>query len=404
MIDRGFVAFLIGRVSIWAASVMLSVALGWHIYIETREPFFLALIGLMQILPTFAFFIITGFIIDRIQRKYILLICTLTEFVAFAGIFLAMQVDSISLPFIFYMLLLHGSARAFQIPSEHAILPNIVKPDKLEKAVAITSTVSNFAKTIGPLIAGLFIALIDKYIYVVLLFIVLISFLSYLFIPLLKINTPTENGIKPLLSGIRFVAKKKVLLAVILLDLFIVLLSSVEALLPIYAADILKVGPDGLGLMRGMPAIGAVIAGIVLSNIGPLRYCGRLLFGAFALCSISVLVFGFSDIFWLSLIALFVYGATDMLSVNIRFTLAQTITPDEVRGRVSAVFATCTASSNQLGEFRAGSIATAIGPIGTTILGGTLGLIICIIGVFKSPKLWRLDKISDLRYSSEQNK
>ena len=401
MIERQFIAFLIGRVSVWMAGVMLSVSLGWHVYIETKEPLYLALIGLMQILPTFAFFIITGVVIDRIQRKYILLTCTAVEFIAFTGIFLAMQFDSIPISFIFSMLLIYGSARAFQIPSEHAILPNIVSSKNLAKAVAITSTVSNLAKTIGPIISGLLIALIDRYVYGICLFIIIISFSAYLFLPLLIINSSSEAGIKPFLSGIKFVAKKKILLGIILLDLFIVLLSSVEALLPIYAADILNVGPDGLGLMRGMPAIGAVIAGIVLSNVSPLRHCGKLLFGAFALCSISVLVFGFSDILWISLLALFVYGATDMLSVNIRFTLAQTITPDAVRGRVSAVFATCTASSNQLGEFRAGTVANAIGPIGATIVGGILGLVICISGIIKFPSLWKLDKISDLKNNTD---
>ncbi len=396
MIERHFLAFLVGRVSIWMANVMLSVALGWHVYLETKEPLYLALIGLMQILPTFVFFIITGVIIDRVQRKYILLICTIIEFIAFLGIFMAMQFESIPISFIFFMLLVHGSARAFQIPSEHAILPNIVSSRNLAKAVAITSTISNLAKTIGPLVSGLLIALVDRYVYGICLLIILLSFISYLFLPLLIINSPSETGIKPFLSGIKFVAKKKILLAIILLDLFIVLLSSVEALLPIYAADILNVGPDGLGLMRGMPAIGAVIAGIILSKVTPLRYCGKLLFGAFALCSISVLVFGFSKIFWLSLLALFIYGATDMLSVNIRFTLAQTITPDSVRGRVSAVFATCTASSNQLGEFRAGMLANAISPVGATIVGGMLGLFICISGMIKFPLLWKLDRISDL--------
>jgi MFS family permease len=302
------------------------------------------------------------------------------------------------------MLLVHGVARAFQIPSEHALLPNIVSKENLEKAVAITSTVSNLAKTTGPLIAGLLIALTDRYIYGICIIIVLISFLAYLFLPMFKIHAPAEFGLKPFLSGIKFVAKKKILLAIILLDLFIVLLGSVEALLPIYAADILNVGPNGLGLMRGMPAIGAVITGILLSNIGPLRHCGKLLFAAFGICSLSVLVFGLSDIFWLSLIALFIYGATDMLSVNIRFTLAQTITPDAVRGRVSAIFATSTASSNQLGEFRAGTLATAVGPIGATIIGGILGLIICISGIFKFPMLWKLDKISDLRNESNEFK
>ena len=404
MIERYFIAFLIGRVSIWMAGVMLSVALGWHIYLETKEPIYLALIGLMQILPTFAFFIITGVVIDRFQRKYILLICTVIEFVAFTGIFIAMLFDSIPILLVFLMLLVHGVARAFQIPSEHALLPNIVSKENLEKAVAITSTVSNLAKTTGPLIAGLLIALTDRYIYGICIIIVLISFLAYLFLPMFKIHTPAEFGLKPFLSGIKFVAKKKILLAIILLDLFIVLLGSVEALLPIYAADILNVGPNGLGLMRGMPAIGAVITGILLSNIGPLRHCGKLLFAAFGICSLSVLVFGLSDIFWLSLVALFIYGATDMLSVNIRFTLAQTITPDAVRGRVSAIFATSTASSNQLGEFRAGMAATAVGPIGATIIGGILGLIICISGIFKFPMLWKLDKISDLRNESNEFK
>ena len=127
-------------------------------------------------------------------------------------------------------------------------------------------------------------------------------------------------------------------------------------------------------------------------------------FAAFGICSLSVLVFGLSDIFWLSLIALFICGATDMLSVNIRFTLAQTITPDAVRGRVSAIFATSTASSNQLGEFRAGTMATVVGPVGATIIGGVLGLIICVSGIFKFPMLWNLDKISDLRSESNEFK
>ena len=132
MIERYFIAFLIGRVSIWMAGVMLSVALGWHIYLETKEPIYLALIGLMQILPTFAFFIITGVVIDRFQRKYILLICTSIEFVAFTGIFIAMLLDSIPILLVFLMLLVHGIARAFQIPSEHALLPNIVSKENLE--------------------------------------------------------------------------------------------------------------------------------------------------------------------------------------------------------------------------------------------------------------------------------
>ena len=179
MIERYFIAFLIGRVSIWMAGVMLSVALGWHIYLETKEPIYLALIGLMQILPTFAFFIITGVVIDRFQRKYILLICTVIEFVAFTGIFIAMLFDSIPILLVFLMLLVHGVARAFQIPSEHALLPNIVSKENLEKAVAITSTVSNLAKTTGPLIAGLLIALTDRYIYGICIIIVLISILIY---------------------------------------------------------------------------------------------------------------------------------------------------------------------------------------------------------------------------------
>ena len=194
MIEHRFLAFLIGRVSIWMAGVMLSVALGWHVYLETKEPLYLALIGLMQILPTFAFFIITGVIIDRVQRKYILLICTLVEFIAFAGIFFAMQFDIIPISFIFCMLLIHGSARAFQIPSEHAILPNIVSSENLEKAVAITSTVSNLAKTIGPLIAGLLIAFIDRQVYGICLFIVVVSFTAYLFLPKLTINPPLARA------------------------------------------------------------------------------------------------------------------------------------------------------------------------------------------------------------------
>ncbi|MDX1480274.1 MAG: MFS transporter, partial [Woeseiaceae bacterium] len=182
------------------------------------------------------------------------------------------------------------------------------------------------------------------------------------------------------------------------LDMFIVLVGSVVALLPVYAIDILNVGPETLGLMRAMPALGAVIAGVLLARLPAMRRTGSLLFSALVVFALSILVFALSASLWLSLAALFVYGASDMVSVNVRMTVIQLATPDGLRGRVNSVNSLFIATSNDMGDFRAGTVATLLGPVATVLTGGLMAVGVALGGYLLFPKLRRLDRITDARH------
>ena len=186
-----------------------------------------------------------------------------------------------------------------------------------------------------------------------------------------------------------------IVLGAIGIDLFIVMVGSVVTLLPVYAQDILEISPDALGFLRAMPAFGAVVAGVVLSSLPPMRHCGQRLFLALAVFSGAIVLFALSTNFWLSMVALFVYGAADMISVNIRMTLVQTATPDHLRGRVSAVNSIFIASSNEMGDVRAGGAAAFFGPVATACAGGFMALGVVCIGFLAFPRLRHLDRLAD---------
>lgn len=378
---------------------MLSVALGWHIYQLTGDPFDLALIGLVQVVPILSLFIFTGWVVDNYPRKTILMICALVETFTLLCMALVMHADTINVDDIFALLFIHGCTRAFLGPAQQAILPNIVDKECLSQAVAISSTVWNIASTSGPFIAGLLIAWIDLDTYWLLGLLSLLGGLCLFALPKLDHVKPIERGLQQVLAGIRFIKNSPIVLGSISLDLFAVLLGSVMALLPVYASDILHVGPKGLGVLRGMPALGAVVVGLIMAKLPPLRHSGIRLFGALAVFALSILLFAISRNYWLSVITLCIYGAADMVSVNIRSTLVQLATPDDLRGRVSAVNSIFIASSNDIGDFRAGAVAAIISPVATVVLGGAMALMVATGGYYLFPKLRKLDRITDAAYS-----
>lgn len=395
MHNKTFLYFLLTRVCISLAATVLSVTIGWHLYQATGDPFDLALVGLMQILPIVALFIVTGWVVDNFSRKYVLLSCAVLQCCVFLGLALALDNGVQNKATVFALLFANGCARAFQGPALQAVLPNIVSREHLSRAVAITSTTWTAAMTAGPFFAGLLISMLDFDTYWLLTGIALLAFVFISQLPDLVVASASERGLHQLLDGIRFVYRNPIVLPSITLDMLIVLTGSVLVLLPVYAVDVLQVGPEALGMLRAMPALGQVVAGIVLSHLANLRKSGRRLFLSLAVFSGSILVFGLSQNLWLSLVALFLYGATDMVSVNIRSTLIQLATPDELRGRVSAVNSLFIATSNDMGDFRAGSVAAVIGAVPAVLTGALMAFAITLAGYWLSPQLRRLDRLQD---------
>lgn len=379
---------------------MLSVAVGWHIYEATGNPFDLALVGLMQILPIAGLFIVSGWVVDNLQRKHVLIACAALQGLVLLGLAYSLSGDFDRVT-VFGLLLLNGVARAFYMPAVQAILPGIVPHEGLEKAVAVSSTAWTGAGTAGPFVAGFLIAWLDTDIYLLLAILTLVAGALLFYLPAVTVRRPTGRGLAQLLEGVRYVYRNPLVLPAISLDLFIVLAGSVVALLPVYAIDVLNVGPEALGLMRAMPALGAVSAGILLTRLPAMRQAGKLLYASLAVFALSIIIFALSGNLWLSLGALLVYGASDMVSVNVRSSIIQLATPDELRGRVNSVNSLFIATSNDMGSFRAGTVATVLGPVATVLVGGLMSVGVVIGAYWLFPTLRRLDRITDADRLSE---
>lgn len=395
--NKAFFLYLASQVLTTLASTMASVAVGWHLYEATGNPFDLALVGLMQILPIAGLFIVSGWVVDNLQRKYVLAACAAIQCLVLLGLSISFGGSEFSRWAVFGLLFLNGVARAFQMPASQSILPGLVSEDFLSRAVAVSSTIWTVAATAGPFVAGFLIAWLDTDVYQLLAALTFAAGLLYFYLPALEVRRPSGRGFAQLFDGVRYVWRNPLVLPAISLDLLIVLVGSVVALLPVFAVDVLKVGPEALGLMRAMPAVGAMIAGVILTRKSGLRPAGTLLFISLAVFALSVVLFAVSGNLWVSLFALFVYGASDMVSVNVRLTIIQLATPDELRGRVNSVNSLFIHTSNDLGDFRAGSVATLIGPVGTAILGGVMAIGVVVGGYVLSPALRRLERVTDAR-------
>ena len=399
--STGFYIFLLGRGLFSVIDSIVGTAVAWHLYEATKDPFDLALVGLFQIAPVYIFFAYTGWVADHISRTKVLRVGALAWFGMLLLIALEMHNGTFNKWVLLCLLAGVGSIKAFLSPAMQAIVPNLVPANKLGAAVAITSTVWNIALTAGPFLAGLLIALLDFAVYWTVAALCLVISFCFIFLPAIgPANTGSQRNRKALWEGVHFLKKNDVVLGSLMLDVLIVMGGSVMALLPIYAADILQIGPAGLGLLRAMPAIGAVLIGIYLSRFKTdFDQAGRTLYVALFVFATSILVFALSEQMWLACISLFVYGASDMFSVVIRGSVVQHNTPDHLRGRVGALNGIFIASSNQLGDFRAGSVAALLGPTYAALTGAITAFAVVLWGYKRFPTLRQMTS-TDLQNKS----
>lgn len=399
---KPFYYFLLARVSVSLTATVLSVTIGWHLYQATGDPFDLALVGLMQILPIILLFIVSGWVVDNFSRRHVLMLCAALQIFVFVGLAAILSGGVLNKHLVFALLFINGCMRAFIAPALQAVLPNIVSKENLARAVALTTSSWTAATTAGPFLAGLLIAWLDFGTYWLLAVLAVLTLLFFSLLPNMLVEKPSGRGVQQLLEGMRFVLANPLVLPGISLDMFIVLVGSVVALLPVFAVDVLKVGPETLGLLRAMPALGAVMAGAVFSRWPIVRKAGLKLFLALAVFSGAILVFALSKQVWLSLVALWFYGAADVVSVNIRTTVIQLATPDRLRGRVGAVSSLFIATSNDMGDFRAGSVAAAIGAVPAVLTGAFMAFGITLAGYRLFPTLRRMDRMADISAGSSK--
>ena len=358
---------------------IMSVSVGWEIYDITRDPLYLGYVGLVQFLPPLLLVLVTGLAADRFNRRLIMAACLTLEALCALGLLLFTLSKPTDVTPVFGILAVLGVARAFMNPASDALAPNLVPKEAIAHAISLTTMIWQVANIAGPVAGGLLYGLAGEVAYGVAL--VLVGTAASLVIAMGRVPQTREEGkeettLGSLFAGFHFIRREKLVLGAISLDLFAVLLGGAVALLPVYARDILQVGPWGLGLLRAAPGVGAVAMALYLARYGIKDHAGRILFVFVALFGFFTMVFGLSTSVPLSIAALVLMGACDMVSVYIRETLLQLWTPDEVRGRVNAVNRVFIGASNELGEFRAGTVAAWIGAVAAVSLGGagTMGV------------------------------
>lgn len=385
---------------------MQTVAVGWQIYAITRDPLDLGLIGLSQFLPFVVLILPAGQVADQRDRRRILTACYAVEALC-ALLLLWFTIASVTVTWpVFAAMTLLGCARAFSMPSGQALLPNLVPREDFTRAVALNSSVFQIATVVGPAMGGLLYLAGPRIVYASVLTLALISIVLMFRV---RGGARADNAsrepatLQTLLSGLRFVRSKPIVLGAISLDLFAVLFGGATALLPIFASDILHVGPSGLGLMRTAPGIGAALCAMALAVLPITRNVGPWMFGGVAMFGVATIVFGLSTSFVLSLAALVVLGAADMVSVYVRHLLVQLETPDHIRGRVSAVSAVFIGASNELGDFESGVTAKWWGTIRAVVIGGIATLIVTGLWIKLFPSLAKMDELpKPVRDENEQ--
>jgi MFS family permease len=394
--NRDFSLYLVARLLGTLAVQMQTVAVGWQVYEVTRDPLDLGLIGLSQFLPFVLSILPAGHLADSRDRRRIVTACYALECICALLLFaIALRGLAEATP-VFAVMTLFGIARAFQMPTGQALLPNLVPREQFGAAIAINSSIWQIATIAGPALGGFIYLAGAPVVYATAagLFAVAVTLTLGLRAGGGERDRPREAAsIATLLSGLRFVRSRRVVLGAISLDLFAVLFGGATALLPVYAADVLHAGPDGLGWLRTAPAIGAAVCGICLSLVPITRRVGRHMFGGVVVFGAATIVFGLSTSFWLSMIALTAMGAGDMVSVYIRHLLVQLETPDAIRGRVSAVNAVFIGASNELGEFESGLTAAWFGTVAAVVVGGCATLAVAALWTRLFPELARMDRL-----------
>src|SRR5271165_2559684 len=402
----GFVLFQIARFLIVAAVEMQAVAVGWQVYEITKRPLDLGYVGLAQFLPAILLFPISGHASDRFQRRHVLSTCY-AGFAACFGLLLALAHRRVhSVAAIYVVLILLGVVRSFNGTASRSILPQLVPAEHFPNAVAWNATIFQAATILGPSLGGILYAAFHgpSAVYAAAMLTAVGALASTFRIKARQQGRRREpTTLKTVFAGLHFIWREKLILGAISLDLFAVLLGGAVALLPVYAREILHTGPWGLGLLRTAPGVGAAIMAVMLAH-WPLRgRSGPTLLWAVAGFGVFTILFGVSHSLTLSLIALLLLGASDMISVIIRATLTQLATPDEMRGRVTAVDMIFIGTSNELGQFESGLTAQWFGTVPAVVLGGVGTLVVIALWAWLFPELRHAGELTSIQSSSLQD-
>lgn len=393
-----FRRYQLGRFALVLGTQMAQIAVAWQVYEHTRRPMDLGFVGLAQFLPAVLLSLVTGAVADRLDRRKVVAVCQGIIALAWAALSASVHLGRFSLTTVFVTLAILGTARAFQGPAASALVPNLVPTPLLSSALAWASTTWQVATIAGPSLGGLLLgALSPAAIYGLGAATALFAMISTLRVaPRPPPAVTREPPIERLLAGIRYVWRTPVVLGSISLDLFAVLLGGAVALLPIFARDVLHAGPWALGALRSAPAVGAAAMAFWLAHNPIRRRAGRWMLISVAIFGAATVLFGASSHIALSVIALTVVGASDMVSVVIRQHTVQIATPDAMRGRVSAVNLVFVGASNELGEFESGVTAQLVGPVRAVVLGGVGTLLVVAAWARLFPSLRALDRLEDI--------
>ena len=385
-----FARYFVARLAAAFAAQIQTVAVGWQVYDITRDPLDLGLVGLSQFLPALLLVLVTGAVADRYRRRTVMAVCLAAEAFCAAALLAFTLAGLAEVWLIFVILGGFGTARAFFGPAQQSLLPNLVPTEHLASAIALNTSTWQIATICGPVIGGLLYGLSPVAAYACATALLAVAGVVVLLIPRpARRTTPEPPSFERIVAGVRYIGREKIVLGAISLDLFAVLFAGATALLPVYARDILEVGPWGLGLLRAAPGVGAIAVAIYLA-FRPLRdHAGMIMLLFVALFGAATAVFGVSTSTTLSVAALVVMGGADMVSVYVRETLIQLWTPDRVRGRVNAVNNVFVGASNELGELRAGVSAAIIGTVAGVTLGGVLTIAVAALWLRLFPELAR---------------
>ena len=397
-----FVNYQLARFSIVVATEMQAVAVGWQVYEITKRPLDLGLVGLAQFLPSILLFLLSGHAADRFNRRNLLVVCDFGFALCFALLLAITLRGNVSIVSVYVVLVLLGVVRSFNGPVSRAIFPQLVPPEHFAGAVAWGSTFWQAATILGPVAGGLIYAFFERIsghsggpvaVYACAFVFAGIAIALTLRVPALEKPRTKPSALSNVFEGFRYIWREKLILGAISLDLFAVLLGGAVALLPVYAREILQAGPWALGILRSAPGVGAGVMAIAIAHHPLKKKAGATMLWCVAGFGLCTVLFGVSRSFAISLLALFLVGATDMVSVIVRATLIQVATPDEMRGRVNAVDMIFIGASNELGQFESGITAQWFGTVPAVILGGIGAIVVTGLWAWMFPQLRKVNQL-----------
>ena len=388
----GYRSFAASRVFSSIGFQSVTVAMGWMIYEQTHRAVFLGLVGLFQFVPMVILTFVVGHVADRFDRRRIGLACQLVEALTALVLAVAVWQHWIGPAGILAAVAVMGAATAFERPTMAALLPNIVPSSLLQVAIATSTSMMQTAFIIGPSLGGLLYGVSPVAPFAVSAVLYVIASINVISIRVERQQPPSREPVtlNSVFAGVSFIRSRPIMLGTISLDLFAVLLGGATALLPMFAHDILHAGPWGLGLLRAAPAIGALVMSIRLARRPLQTDVGKKMLFAVLIFGVATIVFALSSNIILSVAALFVIGAADTVSVVVRSSLVQLLTPDAMRGRVNAVNSLFIGTSNQLGEFESGMLASVLGPVLTGIVGGVGTIVVVLLWMRIFPDLTKV--------------